>query len=153
VGEKRLGHDEDVVDEHAAKDGVRDDRRKWTFPLLAVSAEQFVLAGFQFGAPRIIARQAGPLDLDAYELAARVAALVEVIGVDEPGQVVIGRGAGRPQERGVVGVHKPLFAAEARSTIERLFEGSILIGKPKTKRTSEAIIQGLPATFADPVEP
>ena len=108
VGEERLGHNEDVVDKPAAKDGVRDDRRERPLPLLAVPAEQFVLAGFQFGPPRVVARQPGPFDLDANELAARIAVLVEVIGVDEPGQVVIGRGADRPQKRGVVGVHNPL---------------------------------------------
>src|SRR4051794_6877993 len=74
-----------------------------------MGAEQLVLAGQKIMPARIVGRERGAFDLQTDELAAGVAALVEVVGVDEPGQVVVGAVADGGEERGVGGVHDGLY--------------------------------------------
>jgi hypothetical protein len=70
-----------------------------------VRAEQLVLTILERGALRVGVVQPGQPHLDANELrphrVRRVPPLVEVVGVDEPGGVVVGGGADGAEERGV----------------------------------------------------
>ena len=64
------------------------------FPL----GQQIVFAVFQRLPTRIVGRQPGHLALDADELALRIARLLQVVGVDQPGRIVVRTGVDLGQQ-------------------------------------------------------
>src|SRR5262245_33660119 len=75
--------DGDVVDEPAAESHLRDAVTQLMEPLALVARQQLALAGPQLGQPRVVLVQFLDLALHADELATRVAALLQPVGIDQ----------------------------------------------------------------------
>src|SRR5262249_17402364 len=77
-------------DEAADEAPLAHPRPQRRHPLLLVGAEQFRLAALVARLPQPVAARPGALDLGADELAARVAALLQPVGVEQAPGVIVG---------------------------------------------------------------
>ena len=99
-----------LVHETSSKHRTRGESAEWSFPLLPVSFEQFLLSKDQFWTARIFLGEPGERNLDPDEGCPSnigSALLFQPVGEDEPGDIVVGKRPNALEEGLSVGQHRP----------------------------------------------